>query len=92
MAPYARATDLDWRDWRLSEVRVPARHAAREATPPEGAAAAGDTKAARGRYEKDSVRVVLHNGEDGILSGMVTDASGETTGLTYAPRMGLRWA
>ena len=92
MAPYAHATDLDWRAWRLSEVRVPARRAAREATRPEEAAAARDTKAAWGRYERDSVLVVLRTGEDGILSGMVADARGETTGLTYDPRMGLRWA
>lgn len=92
IVPYAAAaTATEWRAWRLSEVRVPARRAAGETTRPAEAAAADAAKAAWGRFEKDYVLVVLRTDEDRILGGMVTDGRGEGAGLTYDPGMGLRW-
>ena len=95
--PYAHseAPDETWRAWRLSEVRVPARHVVGEAIPAGLAEAARAAKADWTRYDSDKILVVLEQAEcgSGSWSGAATPPGGASgrIELQYNSSTGLAW-
>ena len=93
LVPYAEAApaDPDWRAWRLSEVRVPARRVAAEVLSPEDVDSGNDAKRTWGRFADDYVLVVLREAPTGELRGTAAGPRGEEVLITYDMERGVGW-
>ncbi len=92
VVPYAVDSEPDerWRAWRLSEVSVAKRHIEGELVPIDLQAASEDAKGEWGRYDTETVLVVLRADEStGLMTGTAEGANDREANVTYSKDRGL---
>ena len=92
VVPYAvnSASEQRWRAWRLSEVSVAARHIRGELVPAELRDAADTAKADWGRYDTETVLILLRDEVSiGTLTGTAKAPNGGETKVAYSKARGL---